>query len=611
MADQLTAAPGASATPVAATAMTMVRMKLAVLRHSRSGQQGQMTVTGVALGGALALGTLWLSVTQSPEMLAAAYAVWLLGWLLGPVVMGGGDETLKPEHFSLLGLPPRRLATGLLMAAFVGYAPVVSLSALLGLLVAGVRLGVGNTLLAVPAIVLQLALFVLVSKVAVGALSLALRSRAGAIGAGVINGAIVAGLGQIWVFFWAFGETGVPGLVWWLPSAWGLRAVEGDVIALAALAVLDVLLLGIWAALLSRRTGARRVNARPRRPMTASTANGALIAKELRTWSRDLVRNHQLTFALSYGVCFGAAPLILGWNGMLPYAGPIFIVMAASMTSSLYAMDGTALWLTLMTPGATDVRGRQLAWLSAVAPVAVAVTVAFGAISGGPWPLLLALLPALLGGAAGLVPLVSIFGLVPGTDPHKRGGNPLRISEDNNGLTGLAYLMLALVAATGVPAGFVAVQYGWAGVPVGLASGALCWWFLGRLAEERLRSHGPELLHTMRTGRKPVSKTSSRFEDLPKSKQAIAWIGFGLGAIPLFPQGIVACVFLSNGQENHSWFLATYMEPGLRWPVAIGMIVLGVALYGMGVYVVRQPPATTEPPAEPPVERELTPPSPR
>ena len=52
------------------------------------------------------------------------------------------------------------------------------------------------------------------------------------------------------------------------------------------------------------------------------TGSGAVLAKELRTWSRDLVRTHQLTFALAYGVLRGR-PLLLGWNGMLPWAGPM------------------------------------------------------------------------------------------------------------------------------------------------------------------------------------------------------------------------------------------------------------------------------------------------
>ncbi|MEU9831820.1 hypothetical protein AB0D67_09795 [Streptosporangium sp. NPDC048047] len=570
-----------------AVALTMTRMKLAVLRHAFHGTRAQMAGTGAVLGVLLAAGTVYLAFV-GPDLLAAGYAVWLLGWMLGPVFMGGGDETLRPEYFSLLGLPPRRLATGLLVAAFVGVAPLVSLGALLGLLVAGVRLGAVNALVAVVAMVLQLAVFVLLSKVSVAVVGLALRSRPGALASGLINGAILAALGQIWVFFWAFGQTGVPAAVWYLPSGWGLLAVRGQWWALGALAVLALLLLGAWAALITRRVGAARVSAGGRRPITAGTAVGAVVAKELRTWSRDLVRNHQFAFALSYALCFTASPLLLGWDAMLPYAGPVFVVMAAAMTANLYGTDGTALWLTLMTPGASDVRGRQLAWLSAHAPVTIVLAVAFTAIAGGPWPPVLALVPALLGGAAGLVPLISVYALVPGTDPHRRAGNPLRTSEDDGGLTGLAYLMLVLVVLTGAPAVLTAIRYGWAGVAVGAGSGALCYWGLGLLAERRLRAHGPELLDVMRTGRRPRTSMTSRFDQLSRTQKTVAGWCFGFGAIPLIPQGVLAAVFVSDDMLRHSWFLATYMPPGLRYPVAAAFVLLGLAIYGTGVWIIRR-----------------------
>jgi ABC-2 type transport system permease protein len=198
---------------------------------------------------------------------------------------------------------------------------------------------------------------------------------------------------------------------------------------------------------------------------------------------------------------------------------------------------------------------------------------------------ILALLPALLGGAAGLVPLVSVYALVPSTDPHRRSGNPLRTSEDEGGLTGLAYLMLALVLVTGAPAGLAALWFGWAGVPVGLLTGALCYWLFGRLAERRLRSHGPELLDTMRTGRKPAARS---YQSLPSRRKNIAGIGFGLGAIPLFPQGIVALLFAADGRTDMSWFLATYLPAPWSYATAVGFIVLGLALYGSAVWAVRK-----------------------
>ncbi|MFI6325863.1 hypothetical protein ACIBG8_50685 [Nonomuraea sp. NPDC050556] len=569
-----------------AVAATMVRMKIAIIRNSMTGGRAGLIGSAAVLGVILAGGTIFLAF-QSADLLAAAYAVWMLGWILGPAFAGGGDETLRPEYFSLIGLKQTRLALGLLMSAFVGVAPLVSLLALTGLAVFGVRQSPGATLVAVPAMLLQLTLFVLMSRVAVALLGLALRSRVGAIGAGVLNGLILAMLGQGWVFGVAFGRQGelpptVATVVRYLPSGWGLLAVESSPWMLVAMALAIGLLLAAWAALLTLRAGSVKASARGRRPMRATTAQGAVVAKELRTWSRDLVRTHQLTFALAYGIFFAGAPLVLGWYGMLPWAAPIFVVMAAAMTANLYGGDGTALWLLIMA-SATDVRGRQRAWLQAVAPIAIVLAVAFTAVNGGPWPVILAVLPAVLGGAAGLVPLVAVYALVPGTDPHKRAGNPLKSSEDDGGMTGLAYLMLFLALLTGVPAGIVAVVYGWPGVAVGVLTGALCFWGFGLLAERRISAAGPELLEMMRTGRRPESSWSFTIDDMPQAKRTLVWTCMGLGAIPLVPQGVVAAVFVANGQVRHSWFLATYMPPGLQFPVAMGMILLGIGMYATGI----------------------------
>ena len=76
-----------------------------------------------------------------------------------------------------------------------------------------------------------------------------------------------------------------------------------------------------------------------------------------------------------------------------------------------------------MTPDASraDVRGRQAAWLIVVAPYTVAVTIAFTMLSGhhAAWPWVLAVLPAVLGGAAGLAPFSSLISVQP---PDETGG---------------------------------------------------------------------------------------------------------------------------------------------------------------------------------------------
>ncbi|MEN3534563.1 hypothetical protein AAH991_05570 [Microbispora sp. ZYX-F-249] len=126
-----------------------------------------------------------------------------------------------------------------------------------------------------------------------------------------------------------------------LPSAWGLPAVRGEWWALAGgpgraggaapgrVGGPAHQAYGGRATVRTRQTSHARGH-RQRRDRRQGAA---------RTWSRDQVRDHQLIFALSYGVCFAASPLVLGWDGMLPYAGPIFIVMAAAMTANLYGTD--------------------------------------------------------------------------------------------------------------------------------------------------------------------------------------------------------------------------------------------------------------------------------
>ncbi|MFC4061978.1 hypothetical protein ACFOWE_27060 [Planomonospora corallina] len=579
---------------------TMAAMKLSMVRNAMNGQKAGLIMIGAALG-LVAAGATLFAAFRSGDLLAAAYAVWMLGWIFGPVFAGGGDETLRPEYFTLLGLPPRRLAAGLLASAFVGVAPVISLLALSGLVVSGLRQSPATVLVALAAMLLQLAVFVLLSRVAVALMGVALRSRAGAVGAAVVNGAILAALGQIWVFAVALNQVGgiSPGAasaLRYLPSGWGPAAVEaaglGDWgragLALGALVVLIALLLAAWAALLTRRVGSVKRSARGRRPMTAATATTAVVAKELRTWSRDLVRTHQLTFSVAYGVFFAAAPLLLGWDVMLPWAGPLFVVMAASMSANLYGVDGTALWLTLMVPGASDVRGRQLAWLLVVVPPAVLLTAGLASVTGGPWPMVLAVTAALLGGGAGIVPLISVYSLVPGVDPHRRGGNPLRVSEDDGAMTGQAYAVLALTALTGAPAAVAAAAYGWAGVAVGVATGVLCWWGLGLLAQRRLHSRGPELLHMMRTGKRPTAAGGSgrsgwtSLDHLPKRERIITVVCWSVAAIPLFPQGIVAGILKVNGSGSRSWFLALHLSEGLQWPVIAAMVLLGLGLYGLG-----------------------------
>ncbi|WP_327092578.1 hypothetical protein OIE66_18685 [Nonomuraea sp. NBC_01738] len=496
----------------------LIRMKLVVQRNSMSGQRAAQMVVGGLAGLVLAAGVLLTAVRNHPveslrfDLLGAAFAVWTLGWLLGPAMFGGGDETLRPEHFALHGLSRRTLVTGLAGAAFVGIAPVVTLVAFAGLVVAAVVAGLGPAAFAVGvvALVLQVAFCVLASRLVTAALGQVMRSRPGAALAAFVSAALLAGMHSGWVLSPLVNDalsTGFPAAfgIWVraLPSGWGLDAVEaagrGDwpvvAAALAGLALVTAGCLYGWAVLMWRRMTTRRASGRPARATADQWARGpvtAVAARELRTYTRDLRRFHFVCFALGYALVFCLLPLAVGAPVFLPWTGLLFAVWMSAISANLYGDDGTELWGKIMIPGALrhDVRGRQLGWLLVAAPPTVLLTVVPAVVSGqgGQWPWLVALVPAVLGGGAGVNVLVSVLRPVPLPDPHRRGGNLL----DNGADFTQVLLMLILTALTAAPA-LLAVRLGpaWAGAAAGVVTGAGLAWLLGRIAAARLERGAP------------------------------------------------------------------------------------------------------------------------
>ncbi|MGZ0149757.1 hypothetical protein ACXJJ3_22030 [Kribbella sp. WER1] len=582
------------------TSHTLVRMRLAAFRHALRDQfRRSWIVTGAFVGLALAGGTIWVAAAGKNDVLVVVLGVWMLGWVIGPLFAGGGDETLKPEYFTMLPLSPRTLGSGLLVAALAGVAPIISLIALVSLVVASG--GVVAGLVAVPALLLQLFCFVLASRLAVAVYGVLLQVRAGAVIAALVNAFILAFTAQGWALIVAFVSTDVQGTLARAariaPSGWGFGAAEaagrGDWLQAAglllALVVLAVLMLFAWSALLVRRTTAARAGGRPRRLLTAKTAQGAAAAKEIRSWSRDLLYGHKVVFSVAYGLFFCLMPLAIGMKSMLPWAGPAAVVMAGSMCANLYGADGTAYWTTLMTPGSSraDVRARQRAFLLVFGPATLLITLLLTWWSGvtSAWPLVLSVLPALLGGAAGLVVACSVYAAVPTTDAHKRSGNPLNSGENEGETMGIVYVMLVLVATTCAPALIVALYLGWWGVPLGVLSGVLAWWSFGRVAARRLDRRGPELLTLLRHGRSPAeqAKKTAGLDALPKWRRTLAGFCLGFAAIPLFPQAVVpAIIKLTGSHSTKSWFLALYQDGPWQWVVIVLMGALGLSMYAYG-----------------------------
>ncbi|MEU6730909.1 hypothetical protein ABZ917_44990 [Nonomuraea wenchangensis] len=584
----------------AALAQHMVRMRLAFTRNSLRGDNATNLYTGVSFGLLLAFGTIAVAVLW-PAYLPLALAGWLSGWIFGPIFVGGGNEALRPEYFSMLPATPGRIAAALLAGAFAGPAPVVNLVALLSLPVYGWRFGPAGVLIGLVAAVATLVTMVMISRVIVALIGLFVRSRTTAAAVGILTGTAIALCSNGWALVVALGGSDTAAwselLVRLLPSGWGVAAVEAPwPLALAVLAGnagVIALLLTAWSALLSRRVvSAARGGVPPRRgaprPFPATSGARVVAAKELRAWWRDLVRIQLLATAFAYAVVTPLLLVPIGVWVMFPFMGLIVIVMAAASSANLYGADGTALWLTLMTPGAerADVRGRQLAWLLVVGPAAVVLSLAGTLVSGETWawPWVLGLLPALLGGGAGVIVLLAVTSLVPGTDPHKRGGNPLSTGADETAETSLAWLVLVAVPTTALPTAGAILLDPRAGIATGVLTGVLCFWGFGRIAYRRLESHGIELLNLMKHGPAPRADKPTT-ADLPIQHRIGVTICYTIAWLPLFPQGLVPMVMKIIGIQDRVWFLALHLPPIWQWPTIIFMIALGLLMYGYAILI--------------------------
>ncbi|GAA2962032.1 hypothetical protein [Actinokineospora diospyrosa] len=594
----------------------LIRMKLAVLRHTIAGPKATWMLTGGLVGLAIAAGTIALATADAApgtvaDLLAVTFAIWAFGWMLGPAF--GGDPVLRAEQFALEPVPRTRLALGLLGAAFVGVTTAVTLVAFTALVVYAARLGILSVVVSIPALVLQLTLVVLLSRLAARFFGALARSRAGAAVTAVITATMMVLSQSGWVVFIALDvvlETGFSRttslVIRALPSSWGVIAVEaaarkdwlwvvGPLVALAGLVVLLVLL---WGRVLGPQRLARPVvrgsSAARAAKWTDRGPTAAVYVKEVRTWLRDPLRVQSLVVAPAFALLSGLLPLMFDSTALLPFVGAITALMAATVSSNLYGQDGTALWLTLMTPGTelADVRGRQLAWLTWFGPLSIVLTVVGTAIHGSLWPWAIASTTAILGGGAGLLLLTAVDQLVPGPDPHRNKNSPL----DHGDTTGPAFVALLLVLTAATPALCVVLAGDlldmpllmWAGGPAGVLTGLVAYWILGGLAAKRLAERGPELLYLMRAGKEheaALSAETSVIKAMPRHRRGLLWTSFFIGCLATFPQGLVPLGMKLSGEIERVWFLALYLPEGLQWPVIALMLLIGLSAFALASWV--------------------------
>ncbi|MGB3305794.1 MAG: hypothetical protein WBA63_06395 [Thermomicrobiales bacterium] len=606
----------------------LIRMKLTTLRRAPGGLINWKTAVGLVL----AIITLLIATRRSESvsitagLLAMALGSWTLGWILAPIQTGAGaDEPLMPEHFALLPIAPRQLATGLLVTTFVGIGPLITLIAFISLVIFGLKLGFVPALVSIVAMTLQLVMAILLSKVVIGAASAAMKSRFGMEFA-ALQYAIIISLATVgWVIPAALAgnhnlfdgprsfvtndlPAGVSDTVRMLPSGWGPVAVQAAdeshwlmvAITLAGLLVINAVLLLIWGEQLRRRLSTR-VSRHPSSPLTLpgpiqsllpSTPLAAAIGRELRSWFREPRNALELRIAMLSGLLIVLIPASVNWTSFVPWVGVVIAVMAAATSCNQYGLQGSSFWLTMMTPHAerTDVRGKQAAFLIVFAPIALGLTILFTAWGeqSWAWPWVMALLPAALGAGAGAMIVISVRGVVPVPEESRRSGN-LMAAADN---TGQSFLAMILVAIAMLPAAFTVFSglsldnwlLEWLGMPIGIATGIFVAWWGGRIAIHDLETRGPELLTLLRYGR-PIRQRAGligeggAFSKLPRGWQGIVVvICWSICWLPLVPQGLLPLTLKLIGANTKSWSLALYLPGPYQWPVIIAMIALGLIL---------------------------------
>ncbi|BCY07715.1 hypothetical protein [Actinoplanes sp. L3-i22] len=587
---------------------TLARMRWTMLRRALRENPAPMVA---ALAGLLAAG--WLlryAVTGDRHTLTILTGAWVLGWIVLPLLLGGTRGRLRPAQLRLEPITAAPMTIGLLAASALGIGPAVSLLALAALPVhAAVEHGPGAAAVAALGAVLLWLLGLTGSAVAVEAVGRA-AGPVGAVLTGLFTGAVMGVSGSVWAVAPWIGLlliTGPPPATFAalerIPSDWPLAAATATPLVATALLLGLALLVGGGVAayaLLVRRVITAGAPFSPRRPATNrarfSATPGpirAVTVRELLSWVRHPLRLQYLTFAVVYGLLLGLLPLLAHVTLLAPWAGPLAVLWAAGMAASLVGLDGTALWMPLLTPGGTgaETRGRALAWLLLALPIGVLLTVAGILVAPGVDPLpALAVLPAVLGAGASTPVWVALLRVRPVRDVRHptAADNPTDIISVLLAMTGpLLAAAPAFALAVWGPGGLR-----WLAPIVGLVTGVA----VGRgalwLADDRLARRGTEILAAAgdRSAPPPPAVPLTWDPGWYRENRSTAWalVLLTAGWIPVLPQGLLVLVLGAHG----GWIAASHLGGDARTGVALGMVALGAAMLLTGLVLWGRRPLT-------------------
>jgi ABC-2 type transport system permease protein len=305
---------------------------------------------------------------QTLVVLASSLA---LGWIFGPILSGGVDETVDPTRLALLPLRTSERFTVQVAAAMSGTGPA---AALIGLSV-GIPVGFAGFDAALPAVLLAGPVSVLavlgMGRVVAAVLAIAQRSRAGrdlaVLVASLVAGAlfVLAQLGS--EFADARGER-IVGWLAWAPWSWGARAASaartGHVVTswmwLAAAVGLCVGVMFTWAwlsqSLLLRGERIVRSGRRGRGAALfgARSLLGATLARQLIYLFRSPNTRVSFVFGIAFGVAFSLVQIIQRGGAdhpLAPFGALLAMVANLGATSNLLGFDAGSMWIEVAAGG--------------------------------------------------------------------------------------------------------------------------------------------------------------------------------------------------------------------------------------------------------------------
>ena len=445
------------------------------------------------------------------------------GWIFGPILIGGVDETVDPTRLALLPLKLSELFCVQAVAAVSGIGPV---AALIGMVI-GLPIGYGHSpagvAMSVLGAVAAVGVIVGFARSVAALLTIAQRSRAGR-DLGILLAAFMGGglfvVAQLAARLKGDRAVRLIGILRWAPWSWPARSLVATrtnnlaVAAgwLAASVAVGVVALRLWArlsqSLLTSGERAVRGGRRSSGPALngATTVFGAALSRQ---WIY-LRRSPNSRVAFLFGVAFGVAfPMVqIVQHGADNVEGAAFAVLLAALvnigaSANVLGFDAGSLWLEVLCGGPS--RAHMMARSLAVLPnLLVPTWLAAGVV--GVWTgqaryvLLVSFVAvpvALIILAEGMVTsIVSPYPLPDGDNPF---GN--RQASEGRGLkiaiTAFSGLFAIMTAAGPVVLGAYLGRNsaaGWIAAGAGLAWAVLLDVLVVRWVTRRLRGSEPELL---------------------------------------------------------------------------------------------------------------------